>query len=388
MKRVHDYPTAILMVVSVIASIITIVNAMELSNRIAMSSEGKYPFRVVYTYEIKKEMPETMSFDDFFNHLNEMEQAYVDFTNEATNLQEGNVIWDGLSCFAGNEYDTSPLDIVLNSNEPLSYRLKEGNSFEESPQEIPEVLIGESLLEATYLSDQKRLIDICRIPCKVSGILMNTTSGGNDRRVIMNFETIGEVQKKQIIDSFSAAGLSLNDKNSIVVCGNNEVENSVNMIPEFFGKYSFTIQKKEGYEYNEENSVNLMFVFIKKTILWISILFSASGCICSSFLWSSRKYPEWVVRKVYGYTIFDILRSVLPELGILIIFGCLTGFLFVLVWSFLRGTTDLLFSSSFGFTTLFLGGGIFLIICLILSVPIIKLNRVDLADVIRERNQL
>lgn len=374
MNKVKDWPSAILMIVAVTASALTILNSMSFLARYFQEEQAHnqfdygYAFNVTYRY--------TESENGGYTYTDEEQSIvkgeYRKLMDRLMIFQSANVTLSNCYLRIGDMNENFGVDIILRNNEGLRYQLLQGEGFSDAPEDC-EALIGENLMPYSYVENEQTYIEIGDKPFLVVGILQNETASGMDERVIIQWENLSESFQDNILYYMA-------DRNNNIFLLDTD-KNASEALTEW--KSIFDGERLCYEDTERENgtgSIDWYYVFIKKTILFVAVLFSACSCLGASAIWMHRRQRELMIRRVFGYSIFDIVVLLIKDYVWTLVIGMLSSYIIFIVFSLCNHTAVSL--TNVGILKMleeYLVGAMALIVC-VFSLPVIRLAKERPAD--------
>lgn len=374
LNKIKDLPSTVLLTVAIMASVLTILNAVSLSvgylsNENASSSyEYGYTYRILYVYPSSEEGDGFIKTDEAIAEAAELYEKLieelVDFTTANITLEEHTKI--------GAANETYYTYMVLADSEGLKYKLTEGDGFSDTANSN-EVLIGESLSMYTYTEDGQTKVDIAGMPFLVVGTLKNDTASGMDERAVINWASLDDEAREYFIDDI------VFDSDLTVLIDTDKdgeaAENEFLALTDELG-----LSAKEDERESSIGTIDLYYSVVKESVLIVAIIFSACSCLAASTIWVHRRNRELVVRRVFGYSIGDILILLVKELAPRLFVGLVSGVLIFLIFSLCNKSTLLFGSGGFVMALAGIIGGILLILVAVLTIPMVRIVKEKPAD--------
>lgn len=320
MKELRDFPSSLLMIISIVTSTIVILNAICLTVMISKETDIKKSYNNIHHCAINGEIG--------FVENGYAAGVYGDILEHLSGIGDSNIIWTGAFLSVGNNYMTSPVDLYLTVNETIKQTTKKGIYFSKEGKET-EAIIGEGLTSQTYEKDGKLWIDVLNEPCRVIDYFENNTAGGCDTRIIVDYCYGTSSFKESVLKNISNPMTYYDTTNTfyIDICSDSDIEAVENEVADIVGKNNMKLEEQKEDSNNAASGINQFFVLIKKSVLWISLFFAVCSFICATLLFVKVRMRQWVIRRVFGYSLMDIAKSVVPEMFVITLMGTMIGLL-------------------------------------------------------------
>ncbi len=370
--KIRDIPSTILLTVAIVASVLTILNAVSLSMGYASDENASSSFEYGYTYRVVYEYPQTDGYITLTDEaVAEATELYGELIDELTGFTSANITLEAANKI-GSAYETYYTYVVLADSEGLKYKLAEGDGFSDTANSN-EVLIGESLSMYTYTEDGQTKVDIEGMPFLVVGTLKNDAASGMDERAVINWASLDDAAKEDFLDDTVFYNYL-----TVLVDTDADGDTAKNEFLLLADELGLSVEEDE-LESNT-GSIDLYYTFVKGSVLVVAVIFSVCSCLAASAIWVHRRNRELVIRRVFGYSMGDIVALLIRELAPKLLFGLVSGVIIFLLFSLCNGSTLIIGGSGFVYALAGIIGGILLILIIVLAIPIAKIAEEKPAD--------
>ena len=226
--------------------------------------------------------------------------------------------------------------VLFYQNEPLKEVLLSGEvPTEDAEYDCPCVLVGVAHKDSIYTEEGIDYINLGTIKCRVSGILRPISEEAYDTRLILFWNTLNQEEKEKVAEQFigetGAIYFDVYSEQELKQTEHDALEALVK-------KYATGLYENSFYEFSGNNiyltsyesdlgTTRIFYLYILMLILLVAL-------ICLFFLtyvWSNMKKREWIILRVNGYLLKNILWECVEELLGYEIIGLILG---VLLWLF------------------------------------------------------
>ncbi len=378
MKKVKDVTSTILLLIAVMTSVLTILNAIQLSTKVDMQekADNKYRYQITYEASFPDRIVEGENEPLTDEEIAQLKDNYKKLFERLSAVSFGNVYMKNCTVRLGNSNNVYVADLLFSGNESLKLDVQEGVAFPDFPDTSEnEAIIGENLLFLSQRNEEERWIAIDYMDYKVIGILTNEAAGGNDVRCILDLRKQNHVLREHLINSYSGR---LNVKLQLALCSDEEFDFMDNALTAVLDTLPMEYEISTGSD--GAYYADLMAVFIRQTVVVIAMVFSAVTCISASLIWLQRRRKELVLRRVFGYSIINIIEVLFSDSMPVLAMGVFGGSLLFGIQVILKGESNFLYWHNLPEILLELMAGIAVIESLILLVPYLKLRKDNLID--------
>ena len=280
---------------------------------------------------MEKQVVENYKYSIMCNiHYNGMVQdkdvAYASVFDEIINYTKGNIF---VETFVNvNEGTKYTANILIKQNEDLNlkYKLLVNNNFQN------EVIIGESLVDDTTISEGVRTIQIENSWFQVVGIMENQMSAGIDNSIYVLWDSCNDEVKNNLFDTMKDEYTNIFFKSQQDI--SMEFNNFTDKVSEAGLRYDIYNAEYAGSDYQ-----NYVYQVYNKLFLGISFVFSVFNCFAVSSLWIINRKKELAIRKTYGYSIVRIAGLVLSDIWKLSIPATLLAVVVQIIYGAVAGET-------------------------------------------------
>ncbi len=368
--KIRDIPSTILLTVAIIASVLTVLNAVSLSMGYASDENASSSFEYGYTYRVVYEYPQADGYITLTDEaVAEATELYGELIDELTGFTSANITLKA-SNKIGSAYETYYTYVVLADSEGLKYKLAEGDGFSDTANSN-EVLIGESLSMYTYTEDGKTKVDIDGMPFLVVGTLKNDAASGMDERAVINGASLDDEAKEDFLDDTVFYNYL-----TVLIDTDADGETAKNEFLLLTDELGLSVEEDE----RESSTVDLYYTFVKGSVLVVAVIFSVCSCLAASAIWVHRRNRELVIRRVFGYSMGDIVALLIRELAPKLLFGLVSGVIIFILFSLCNSSTLIIGGSGFVYALAGIIGGILLILVVVLAIPIVRIAEEKPAD--------
>ncbi|MGN0166014.1 MAG: FtsX-like permease family protein [Lachnospiraceae bacterium] len=337
---------------------------------------AKYLYRYLNTVRIYDEEMNLEKYDEFFSSLNDSD------SNRGLLLQ----VYIGES--EADASDTTVLYIYYDCQIPLLQKLMEGTLPGENTENKPAVAIGYEYEQYTYERDDKSYILINGVECIVTGIIGALNVEYSSGIIFSTPDALGENVQKAIMEPCLRTQFG-----RMSVEAFEETDEQTNVFESVEEQYKYVYDETKfgirentmgsidrGYHGEAEESNNKMFQMFFMTLA----MFALAGSFALSGLWFSAHKKEIAVRKLWGYSVWQLAENLFKKLGTLALVSLVTAFLIQIPITFLwREGFDL-----FGYlnvSQVLVVVGIMVFITVVMSVIELKRSkRITPADALRK----
>ncbi len=370
--KIRDIPSTILLTVAIIASVLTVLNAVSLSMGYASDENASSSFEYGYTYRVVYEYPQADGYITLTDEaVAEATELYGELIDELTGFTSANITLEAANKI-GSAYETYYTYVVLADSEGLKYKLAKGDGFSDTANSN-EVLIGESLSMYTYTEDGKTKVDIDGMPFLVVGTLKNDAASGMDERAVINGASLDDEAKEDFLDDTVFYNYL-----TVLIDTDADGETAKNEFLLLTDELGLSVEEDE--RESSTGSIDLYYTFVKGSVLVVAVIFSVCSCLAASAIWVHRRNRELVIRRVFGYSMGDIVALLIRELAPKLLFGLVSGVIIFLLFSLCNSSTLIIGGYGFVYALAGIIGGILLILVVVLAIPIAKIAEEKPAD--------
>ena len=224
--------------------------------------------------------------------------------------------------------------VLFYQNEPLKEVLLSGEvPTDDTEYDCPCVLAGVAHKDSIYTEEGIDYINLGTIKCRVSGILRPISEEAYDTRLILFWNTLNQEEKEKVAEQF------IDETRSIyfeVYSEQEPKQTEHDALVAVVKNYATGLYEDSFYEFSGNNiyltsyesdldSTMIFYLYILMLILLVAF-------ICLLFLtdvWSNMKKREWIILRVNGYLLKNILWECIEELVGYETIGLILG---VLLW--------------------------------------------------------
>lgn len=238
-----------------------------------ISEEDRYAAPLAETASIITMFPKTIT-------QAEMEEKQKELIFFLAQMQEGNASIR-FPVYVNDQITQETAFVLLKDNEKITEALGDDSG----------VYIGESLLEATELENEKRYIELSGIRFPVAGILENHSSGGADHTVFILWERCGEEQKQELLRAIPS-------NHSILLQSRKDLTGICLQVTEKLTELGMQGLTVEAAYVELENRWYRTYYSLFQGV---TAVFCLITCWAASGYWIAGKQREIVIRRTFGY---------------------------------------------------------------------------------------
>lgn len=234
--------------------------------------------------------------------LDVSDEQGIDF--EGFTTKKGNLSISSMTTMLDEGQQHYTLTIAMNQNEPYQYQLLEGTMEEPQDGSVPVAVIGKSLKPYTFMRKGQRYIMLEGDAYKVIGLTGNAYCKYNDSVLLVFYRALGDNLKRSLLQQ-TAVQFQLQSNECDTYEEAMQLYDSVTKAPSSVN-CSLTALDTVTYDQgmNDFRSIVDILLFI----------FCMVNCIVVSIYWMQKRRREIAVRRLYGYTVFQIAVMMWKEL--------------------------------------------------------------------------
>lgn len=376
MKFIHrifrEKLTSIIFVAGLAVSCFILINFADLYAGIQKENEAYYSFEYV-----------------FRAYLNQYDEAYLDtgWKPDADNYSR--VIIDRLrqetvgntyiemSVYLNNSKAFKDASIIMKLNETAGLKCTE----EYDASTANGIIIGESILDYTTVSNGQRVLIIDEFEMPVIAVLENNTTGGYDNSIYLFWDNMDSEVKAYFENEMPDAwNLYITHKS------HNDITGAFYQLKDDLTLQNIVVSHvRDVREYKEvtEDYRNEWYREFNKIFLGGSLIFSLFNCFSVSYLWLIRRKRELALRKAFGYSSGQITGLVFGDIIKLCIPACIMALVVQLIYNLICGNQ--IFDMYVLIRIALVCMGMFVISVLTSIYLLEHINRVPAAKVLAER---
>ena len=134
----------------------------------------------------------------------------------------------------------------------------------------------------------------------------------------------------------------------------------------------------------QENDDSLISAKLKmnKFFLYITFGFSLLNCVVISDIWIKRRYKEFVIKRTFGFDMWDIIVNLLKDLLLYCSMATMIAFVAQILYSYVTGKNSIRIEYMVD-NMISIAGCMVIIILITVAIPIIRIRRITPATQIR-----
>lgn len=295
----RDTPTDLLMIIGFVITFFVTINGTYLMQQIQNSKTSS---EMLYPYSIEIRLP-------FFEREEQKSDEIPELIKMIQSVSQGNVSLE-LEEMAGDSLDEYPVQYIVKKNESLPYRIQQS---EKKIGEEGKLYAGYHLLQYAKEKGGTRYLALNGQQLPVSGELKADRMSDLSWTAIVQWENLSKEEQNQMIETMKM--YFQNSSPILRIEGNDDVS-------QIFHQLTAKIEKKFGIspiliEAEEMDLSVSAFLYQKYGAIFsaFSALFAIINCLVIVRVWMYRRKREWMIRRIFGYSLWKLGKSILLELG-------------------------------------------------------------------------
>ena len=121
---------------------------------------------------------------------------------------------------------------------------------------------------------------------------------------------------------------------------------------------------------------------MNKFFLYITFGFSLLNCVVISDIWFKRRYKVFVIKRTFGFDMWDIIVNLLKDLLLYCSMSTMIAFVAQILYSYVTGKNSIRIEYMVD-NMISIAGSMVIIILITVAIPIIRIRRITPATQIR-----
>ncbi len=364
-----------LMILSLALSYFILVNASSVITTILDADDDKYINQKI-EFSILYNGPAIQYVDGGILFVDDLYKLDINALLNDLNIDKG-ILYISTGMFIGNSNTQRECSIIMSQNEEA-----------ESPYKYTKngIVIGKDISGYCTEKNNNKVLTIENHQYNVSHVLPSSSADDYDIRILINYDLLQPDEKKAWTQGLYETCIKYKPGICCTLIG---IDDDIN---ETFEKLSEKLKSK--YEVDILTDSYEEYVTVENDYKKISLYLLVSMyifCILNNFvvarLWINIRKKEMAVRKAYGYTRSNIATLLIKELGAITIISFIISIiaecLYCAINEYSCITLNLL-----GQQLVFVLAGISIIMFIIISSSLNKIDKLTITDTLTERNSL
>lgn len=387
----RDMQTSLLLIVGLILSCFVSMNVLAMENNVRNKLDKKNRIEYKFNKEIDAnllyagqwyEFDSPEESEEFYLSEEELGQIFDKLTKITNKSDNGILFTKGYHSFVGTGVFSVCTYVVHNAMEEIRHDFVWGRGItkEEAKRGDKVAIVSTALNPYLKQKDDRKYISINATDYEVVGIYENQDVLENCYRMDMCifYSSMDELTKKAYFKDQESNIFVQYSSNADNNDNNKKIYGEMREILKSYGLH----EEEDIIEQENDDSLISAKLKMNKFFLYITFGFSLLNCVVISDIWIKRRYKEFVIKRTFGFDMWDIIVNLLKDLLLYCSMATMIAFVAQILYSYVTGKNSIRIEYMVD-NMISIAGCMVIIILITVAIPIIRIRRITPATQIR-----